>query len=60
LDHHPNYWGKKSSHVPNHQPVEDWWPLIVHYGNGKTKKILDIAIFDDGVSKITDRKIFWR
>ena len=26
----------------------------------KNQKILDIAIFDDGVSKITDRKIFWR
>ena len=20
-DHHPNYWGKYASHVPNHQPV---------------------------------------
>ena len=22
LDHHPNYWGKYFSHVPNHQPVK--------------------------------------
>ena len=30
LDHHPNYWGKSSIHVPNHQAVTCLFHMIFH------------------------------
>ena len=58
LDHHPNYWGKYKSHVPNHQPdisltiINHYQPLLTTINHYYSHKI-------DHYHKPSDKWVFF-